>query len=397
MGLKRTPLGGRFLYPVSDAELERRWGLIRAIMKKTGVDLLIVQNEGQDLGGYVRWLSDIPAGYPVTIIFQMNDGMIMINSSGVTRPLPPEFMRRGISKAIGRPYFRTVNPTNEVDAEVVVEEVKKTGKKNIGLVNLGRMHASFYIALTRGLSKCNFVDITDEIDCIKAVKSAEELEVAQAVCDLEDEVMAAVPYMIRPGRRELDVRNDIHDMCLRLGAEGQFFLTVSSSPMNTICGQIPLLYEGKIIQENENISVLIESSGPGGFFAELQRTVCTGEPSEQLMFAWEKAVEVQKICATMLVPGGDPTEVFGALNQFLESNGFAQEERLFAHGQGYDLIERPALMPGETMKFVENMFITLHPAVVNQFAMCTCADNFLITKKGGMRLHKTPQDIFIAE
>ena len=86
MGLKRTPLGGRFLYPVSDAELERRWGLIRAIMKKTGVDLLIVQNEGQDLGGYVRWLSDIPAGYPVTIIFQMNDGMIMINSSGVTRP-----------------------------------------------------------------------------------------------------------------------------------------------------------------------------------------------------------------------------------------------------------------------------------------------------------------------
>ena len=83
-----------------------------------------------------------------------------------------------------------------------------------------------------------------------------------------------------------------------------------------------------------------------GVFAELQRTVCTGEPSEQLMFAWEKAVEVQKICATMLVPGGDPTEVFGALNQFLESNGFAQEERLFAHGQGYDLIERPALMPG---------------------------------------------------
>ncbi len=115
------------------------------------------------------------------------------------------------------------------------------------------------------------------------------------------------------------------------------------------------------------------------------------------MFAWEKAVEVQKICATMLVPGGDPTEVFGVLNHFLESNGFAQEERLFAHGQGYDLIERPALMPGETMKFVENMFITLHPAVVNQFAMCTCADNFLITKKGGMRLHKTPQDIFIAE
>lgn len=393
--LERVPLGGRFLYPVSDAELNRRWHLIREVMSKNGIDLLVVQNEGMDLGGYVRWISDIQAGYPETIIFQLDDEMITINSSGYTDPLPPKFMRRGIKKAIGRAYFRTLRTSNEMDAEIAAEEIRKTGKKNIGLVNLGRMHACFYNKLLQELSECNFVDVTDDIDYIKAVKSKEELELAQAVCDLEDEVMAAVPDMIRPGRREMDIRNDIHDMCLRLGAEAQFFLTVSSSPMNTVCGQVPLIYEGRKICENDNISVLIESSGPGGFFAELQRTFTLGEPSPELMYCWNKAVEAQEMCRKMLVPGGDPEKTFYALNEFLRENGFAQEERLFAHGQGYDLIERPGLFPGENMKFAEDMFVVLHPCAVNANGMCTCADNFRVTKNGGERLHRTPQSIMV--
>ena len=392
--LERESLGGRFLYPVSDQELQRRWSLVRRMMEDKGLDLLVMQNEGQDLGGYVRWFSDVQAGYPETIIFQKEDGMIMINSSGVTRPLPPEFMRRGIKKAIGRPYFRTINPTNEVDALVAAEEIKATGKKQIGLINLGRMHASFYNCLMRELPECDFTDVTDEIDLIKAVKSSEELEIAQAVCDLEDQVMEQVPDLIRAGRSELEVRNDIHDLCLKAGAEGQFFLTVSSSPMNTVCGQVPLLYEGKTIEEGDNISVLIESSGPGGFFAELQRTFTLGaKPSEELKAAWNKAVRAQQMCRYMLVPGGDPVEVFLALNWFLKEDGYAPEERLFAHGQGYDLIERPGLLPGETMPFAKDMFIVLHPAAVNRYAMCTCADNFRICEEGAVRLHHFPQEI----
>lgn len=391
--LDRTPLGGRFLYPVSDKELERRWTLVREMMSRKGLDLLIMMNEGQDLGGYVRWFSDIQAGYPESIIFQKDDGMIMINSSGFSRPLPPEFMRRGIKKAIGRAYFRTIAPTNEVDGEIIAEEIRKTGKKNIGWINLGRVHACLYNKIVEELSDCNFVDVTDEIDFIKAIKSQEEFEIAQAVCDLEDKVMEQVVGFIKPGRKEYEIRNDIHDLCLRNGAEGQFFLTVSSSPMNTVCGQLPLLYEGRTIEDGDNISVLIESSGPGGFFAELQRTFTLGEASDELKAAWKKAVDAQKMCQDMLRPGGEPTAIFNALNKFLESDGYACEERLFAHGQGYDLIERPGFMPGETMKLEKDMFIVLHPAAVNRYAMCTCADNFRVTENGAVRIHHFPQKI----
>ena len=321
--------------------------------------------------------------------------MILINSSGFSRPLPPEFMRRGVKKAIGRAYFRTIAPTNEVDAQVAVDEIRATGKKHIGLINLGRMHASFYNKLIKELSDCNFVDITDDIDYIKAVKFPEEREIAQAVCDLEDQVMEKVPGLIKPGRKELEVRNDIHDLCLKAGAEGQFFLTVSSSPMDTVCGQVPLLYEGRTIEEGDNVSVLIESSGPGGFFAELQRSFSLGKAGEKLQKAWDDAVKAQELCRQMIVPGDDPVNVFNCMNEFLEAHGYAPEERLFAHGQGYDLIERPGLMPGETMRFAQDMFIVLHPAAVNRYAMCTCADNFWITADGAKRLHHFPQEIIV--
>ena len=44
-------------------------------------------------------------------------------------------------------------------------------------------------------------------------------------------------------------------------------------------------------------------------------------------------------------------------NNKLVSYGLQPETRLFAHGQGYDLVERPAFFKGETMKVKENMFL----------------------------------------
>ncbi len=97
--------------PISTAELERRWAATRKAMKKQGLDCLIMQNSNQYLGGYVRWFTDVPAkeGYPVTVIFPVDDEMTMITSGGDPLPPgPPEWAVRGVKERIGRPYFRTL-------------------------------------------------------------------------------------------------------------------------------------------------------------------------------------------------------------------------------------------------------------------------------------------------
>ncbi len=65
---KEIPMSDRRLNPISDAELNRRWKAVRAGMAERGIDALVMQNNNDWLGGYVKWFTDFPAynGYPRT-------------------------------------------------------------------------------------------------------------------------------------------------------------------------------------------------------------------------------------------------------------------------------------------------------------------------------------------
>ena len=48
--------------PISTAELERRWGAVRAAMAAQKIDVLVMQNSNEFSGGYVKWFTDMPSG-----------------------------------------------------------------------------------------------------------------------------------------------------------------------------------------------------------------------------------------------------------------------------------------------------------------------------------------------
>ena len=88
-------------------------------------------------------------------------------------------------------------------------------------------------------------------------------------------------------------------------------------------------------------------------------------------------------------------DLVAANNAFLKSHGFPEEKRLYAHGQGYDLVERPAIRRDEPMKLQANMNITIHPIVSTKSAFAWVCDNYLITADGpGECLNKTPKKVF---
>jgi hypothetical protein len=84
-----------------------------------------------------------------------------------------------------------------------------------------------------------------------------------------------------------------------------------------------------------------------------------------------------------------------ANNEFLVKNGQLPETRLFAHGQGYDLVERPAIRDDESMMIQPRMNITVHPIIGSDRIWVWVCDNYLITESGVCEcLHKTPKEIF---
>ena len=91
----------RILTRISDAELERRWGTVRDVMKARGLDALIMQSTNDWVSGYAKWFTDIPAtnGYPRTIIFYAAEPMTVVEmgSMGGTLDLKgKDLLHRGV-------------------------------------------------------------------------------------------------------------------------------------------------------------------------------------------------------------------------------------------------------------------------------------------------------------
>src|ERR1700691_742830 len=74
-------LSPRLQTPISTAELERRWSAVRAAMEREKIDALLMQNNNDYMGGYVKYFTDLPAtnGYPLTVVCPRDDLMTMVS------------------------------------------------------------------------------------------------------------------------------------------------------------------------------------------------------------------------------------------------------------------------------------------------------------------------------
>ena len=389
----------RIQAPIPQRELNRRWAEVRKAMKAAGIDSLIMQNDNQFLGGYVRYFLDLPAqqAYPTTVIFPVNDDMTVIAQGGKVLPFaPPAWAVRGVKEKFGAPFWRSVCITDTVDAEEAVPVIKKRGDKKVGLVAMGCMHASFYKYLTANLPGVEFVDASDLVDQIKCVKSEDELVYIRHAVAEQDRVLAAMPALLRPGRYESEIRNDVIHLLADLGSEEQLVM-LSSAPPGQRAGHLYPFYQNRRVQAGDQFMMMIEPNGMGGFYGEAGRTWVLGEPPKDLLKTWEVAVAAQKHSAKLARPGVMPGDIFKANNEFLKSKGYTEETRLYAHGQGYDLVERPVFRPNETMPLKVNMFLAIHPTAFSDTTYGYCCDNYLVTETETVRLHKTPQEILVVD
>ncbi len=383
----------------SDQELKRRWKAVRARMEAEKIDALVMQNSNEWLGGYVQWFVDFPArnGYPVTVIFPLREEMTTITSGG--RPPfdfgPPAWMLRGVKNRLSAPYFPSMHYSNRYDAELAVQALQPWKDGTIGLVNTATMGGMLVEYLRKNLAQARFVDATDLVDEIKAIKSEEEIGFLKRTTALQDEAMAYARTIIKPGRKDFEIIADVIQKVTYLGSEEQLVLG-GSAPFGIPNPPSKRHYQNRTVREGDQFTLMIEVNGPGGMYGEAGRCFFVGDkvPAE-LYDAHELCKEAQAYTVKMLKPGANPADIWNAYNEFLKSKGQLPESRLYAHGQGYDLVERPAIRDDEPMKLAANMNITVHPTITDGKIWVSIWDNWLITKDGpSERLHKTPQQIF---
>jgi Xaa-Pro aminopeptidase len=390
----------RVNHPISTAELERRWAAVRAAMTDQRIDALLMQSNNDWMGGYVKYLTDVPAtnGYPVTVVFPKDERMTVIAQGpmGVVRELPPEGdgVRRGVARFMGMPSYASCPYTAEYDAQLAEKALEKYSGGTIGL--LGRAAMSFALGdyLRRKFTKAKFVDASDMVDRIKAIKSAEELERIRRTAALQDKAMEETFAQIRPGMRELEVAAIAEHTGHKYGSEQGLFLA-GSGPVGTAAVFANRYQQNRVLREGDQFTILIENNGPGGFYTELGRTCVLGRASQEMKDEFAFVLEAQRFTLDMMKPGAKCSEIFAEYNAFMKKNGRPEEKRLHSHGQGYDMVERPLIRHDETMTIQKNMNMVCHPTYVTAGTYSWCCDNFLIGDTGVVeKLHKFPQKIF---
>jgi len=105
--------------------------------------------------------------------------------------------------------------------------LRRPRNRTIGLVTPGVLPYAFVTALKDQLGATSFVDITSDIDAIKAIKSARKY-VLRRTARLQDEVFAEVLNELRPGLRDIDVTSIAQRQGQVLGSEQGIFLGGSS-------------------------------------------------------------------------------------------------------------------------------------------------------------------------
>jgi len=248
--------------------------------------------------------------------------------------------------------------------------------------------------MKRAFPQARFFDATDMVDHIKVIKSPEEMELVKRAALMQDGAMRAAFAAVKPGMRDIEVAAVAQHYSQCHGSENGIYLC-ASMPLGTPSKFANRHLQNRVIQKGDQIALLVEDNGPGGMFTELGRSCVVGAKVPQAMKdELEFCKASRKLTLDLLKPGASCKDIWDAFNDFMQKNGRPAEARLYCHGQGYDMVERPLVRHDEPMAIAKDMNIVVHPTYIHGGYLNWLCDNYLIGGNGpGDRLHQFPEEV----
>ncbi|MEE2761107.1 MAG: M24 family metallopeptidase [Pseudomonadota bacterium] len=386
--------------PISTAEMERRWAAIRRAMTLEGINVLLMQNNNDHMGGYTKYVTDVPAtnGYPFTVVFPADDAMTVVHQGPFDGdwevPVEGDGFLRGVKRQLTTPSYESAHYTREYDAKLAAKALEPYAVATIGLVGTYQMSFALVDYIKRRFPNATYVEASDMVDKIKVIKSAEEIEFIEATAAQQDATMQAVIDQIKPGIKDSDVAASARHEGHNHGSEQGIYLC-QSWQIGKPTSIAPRHNQDRVIQEGDSFNMLVENNGAGGFFTEIGRTIILGEATPEQHEELAFTLSAQRFTLDLLKPGTPCAEIWNAYNAFMAENDRSQETRLYCHGQGYDLVERPLVRKDEPMEIQKNMNIVCHPGYARNGVYSWICDNYIIDDNGpGDSIHKLPQELF---
>jgi Xaa-Pro aminopeptidase len=318
----------------SKEEYARRAALVRSEMAKKGADVLLILDCTKE--SYDHWLTG--KEFLEYVIVPADGDMIgvlldEIDESGYEDITDAVDFKRYVHQKAFTPSADGVRFIHPVSEDGIAKLIAAFGGKKLGIINPGFMTWALQEALKRQLPELEYTDLTMEVDSQKTRKSEEELECIRMAGAAQSQMMEALEHMLRPGRHLKEIRTEVRDQIVSMGASGFLHcMLINLGNQMEIAPPFDPYSDDVIIREGDRFFALYESNSYGGHCTAMGRVFILGKATEEYKQAIRFAVEVNEYAAARMKPGNTLRRIVADTRSYVTLKGHNLKRMCWMHG-----------------------------------------------------------------
>jgi Xaa-Pro dipeptidase len=336
---------------ISLQEYQRRHAAVREIMKKEGLDSLLIIGISDDFNrGNIRYVAGTGRGG--CCIFPAEGKPVFLTMpNALASPKLPKTM-----EAFDFLDFReTAN-----NIEQVKKELSRLDKGHqIGLIGLSCMSVPMYLAVKEQFG-ARLVDRSWLFEPLRVVKSAEEIEKVRAAAAVADKVYARLMAIIQPGLGEYQIYGEVKKIIYEEGCEYGFDLVdAAGSTMN-------MAFFPTVDRLEANGTLFMEiSPAYQGYYAQLPVTLPVGQYLPRVRDMAQTWARADKAVQKLLCPGMKVSDIYHTLINTVRTSGFQSPLRP-GHSIGLDILDYWSITADNETVLKPGMVLAVHPCVMDK-------------------------------
>lgn len=257
----------------------------------------------------------------------------------------------------------------------------------------GAMTADHLLNLqARGVSTVNATTVLREVFMVKDTAEIAELRRAGAAVDA---VHRRVPSLLRAGRTEHEVAEDLTTLILREHVSVDFVI-VGSGPH----GADPHHgFSDRVLADGDVVVVDVGGTLDSGYHSDCTRTYVLGEPSDEQRDAYRVLRQAQEAGLAAARPGVTAGELDATVRDIIDEAGYGDHfTHRTGHGIGVSGHEEPFIIAGDDTVLTEAMAFSIEPGIYVQGQWgARIEDIVVLTADGAEPLNTTTHDLVAAE
>jgi Xaa-Pro aminopeptidase len=285
---------------------------------------------------------------------------------------------------------------NERDDGPAVFERAARGLGEVRVLAAGdRTWAETMLHLSEALMPERVVTASALVNELRRTKSAEELAMMERACGVADATMAAAAPKVRPGVTMLELVEEVEHLMRIHGSRVPSFTTHIFTGFGE--GKSSADETRTVPVEEGDVVMFDFGAVVHGYCSDFGRTVCVGEPGDEVREAYELVLAAQEAGRAALRPGAPASEVNRACRRPIEKGGRGPNfKHRMGHGIGLDVHEPPFVSEEDETQLEAGMTFTDEPSILVDGRFGVRIEDVVVCEPdGGRKLNGFPSELIV--